>query len=77
MDVDYFVSDECKADMESAIEAERKKVLEIVESKDILKATSYSLAMLSFHSNVLSKFGVKETAIKVLKDALSQARKGV
>ncbi len=63
--------------MTEVIEAERQKVLNLCQEDSIFRATSYSLAMLSFHSSALRNLGMKEVAIKVLKDALSQARKGV
>jgi hypothetical protein len=74
---DWFASKEAEAYMAEIVEGERQRMVSILESKDLFHAISFSLAALSFHSSSLRNMGMKETAIKVLKDALAQARKGV
>ena len=73
---DWFVSNENADYMAEIVEAERLRMVAVLEEKGLLYAMSHSLAALSFHSSSLKALGMKETAIKVLKDALVQARKG-
>lgn len=73
--VDYFQSKEHEELCISLIETERQRIHGMIEKEGPLPAVSLCVAMLSAYPSFMKTLGLKKVAVKLLQDALKEARK--
>lgn len=73
---DYFQSEEHFDKLHSFITREHEIMSKTLAEDGLESSLTYSIAVLMAHSTILSSIGLKEIAVKILKEALQAARKG-
>lgn len=74
--VDYFSSAAHELALKNHIETERQRMHDLIETEGPLAGVSLCVAMLAAYPAFMKSLGLKKVAVKLLQDALKEARKG-